>query len=40
MTITHQTEHDFYDTIEALVKKGLTFEANGSTYTITLTGGY
>lgn len=40
MVISYSTEQDFYVGIENLVKKGLTFDANGSTLTITVTGGY
>ena len=38
--ITYNTESAFYNGIYALVEKGLTFEANGSKLTITITGGY
>jgi len=40
MTIDCQTEEQFYDTIKALVERGLTFKANAATLDITLTGGF
>lgn len=40
MTITYNTMEDFYQGIQALVERGLEFNANGSTLTIQLTGGY
>jgi hypothetical protein len=40
MTITYQTEDQFYNGIYQLVLKGLTFEANGDKLSITLLGGY
>ena len=39
-TITFNTEHDYFDALLELTKRGLTFTSNGSNYTITLTGGY
>ncbi|AUG87701.1 hypothetical protein [Vibrio phage VEN] len=38
--INCETFSTFIDTIEALVKKGLTFHSNADTLTIELTGGY
>ena len=40
MTISYNTPDEFYDGIYALTVKGLTFEADGSTLKITLTGGF
>ncbi|ALK86933.1 hypothetical protein [Yersinia phage vB_YenP_AP10] len=40
MTIECKTFNDFMDTVEDLVKRGLMFNANGTTWVITLTGGY
>lgn len=40
MTITHKTEQQFYDTVSAMVIRGLMFKADADTLTITLTGGY
>ncbi|CAK6596207.1 unknown function [Klebsiella phage vB_Kpn_K12P1.1] len=40
MVITCKTFNDFMDTVEGLVKRGLTFNADGTSWTITLTGGY
>jgi len=38
--IIYANADDFYAGIEECVKRGLTFEADGSTYSIVLTGGY
>jgi hypothetical protein len=40
MTITCQNASQFFDSIEELVKRGLTFKAYHETFTITLTGGH
>lgn len=40
MNIRCETEEQFYDTIAALVRRGLTFEANFTKLLITLTGGF
>ena len=40
MTIECKTLTDFLDTVEGLVKRGLMFIANGTTWVITFTGGY
>ena len=34
------TQAEFFDAIYQLTVRGLTFEANVASYTITLTGGY
>lgn len=40
MTIECSTSGEFYNAIAALVIRGLTFTANATALTITLTGGY
>lgn len=40
MKITYRNPDDFYKGIEALVKAGLTFDADGDKLIIELTGGY
>jgi len=40
MKITCQNLREFYDTIAAMVERGLTFEAYTFDMTIELTGGY
>lgn len=40
MTITYPCETTFYEGIYQLVQKGLTFEADRRTLTITLLGGF
>lgn len=40
MKIKYRSEEAFYDGIHAIVKKGLTFNADHDTLTITLTGGF
>lgn len=40
MTIYCADFTQFMDTIEALVKRGLTFKAGAASFQITLTGGY
>jgi hypothetical protein len=39
-TITHSTAQQFYNTIQAMLIRGLTFTADADTLTVTLTGGY
>jgi hypothetical protein len=39
-TITHSTAQQFYDTIYAMVERGLHFTACADTLTIVLKGGY
>jgi hypothetical protein len=38
--INHATEQQFYDTIYAMVERGLHFTADADKLTITLRGGY
>ncbi len=38
--INHATEQQFYDTIYAMVERGLHFTADAAKLTITLRGGY
>jgi len=40
MTIVCSTHNEYFEAIESLVRRGLTFEAVSSTLTINLTGGY
>jgi hypothetical protein len=40
MTIQCDTLENFLDTIEGLVKRGLTFQSSTASYTIVLLGGY
>jgi hypothetical protein len=40
MKIICQTDAQFYDACYAMLVRGATFEANHSTLTITLTGGF
>jgi hypothetical protein len=39
-TIHHATRQEFYDTIKAMVIRGLVFQADATELTVTLTGGY
>lgn len=39
-SIKCDTVEEFYDAVEALVKRGLVFRADVGKLTITLTGGY
>lgn len=40
MSIQCQTEEQFYDAVYNCTTRGLTFNANADTLTVTLTGGY